>query len=62
MFFNQAESSSSEQQFKPEGLAYLASKGSLKLPDKNSVSNDHSDMFLQKIGETFEDDILSYEI
>ena len=66
MFFNQAESSLAAEinKFKPEGLdiAYLASKGIIKLRfDKNSVSNDQSDMFLQKIGETFEDDILSYE-
>ena len=66
MFFNQAESSLAAEidKFKPEGLdiAYLASKGIIKLRfDKNSVSNDQSDMFLQKIGETFEDDILSYK-
>ena len=59
MFFNQAESSLAAEidKFKPEGLdiAYLASKGIIKLRfDKNSVSNDQSDMFLQKIGETFE--------
>ena len=66
MFFNQAESSLAAEidKFKPEGLdiAYLASKGIIKLRfDKNSVSNEQADMFLQNISEKFDDDILSYE-
>ena len=65
MFFNQAESSLAAEidKFKPEGLdiAYLAGKGIIKLRfDKNSVSNEQADMFLQNISEKFEDDILSY--
>ena len=66
MFFNQAESSLAAEidKFKPEGLdiAYLASRGIIKLRfDRNSVSKNDFDIFIDKIDEIFSDDILAYE-
>ena len=66
LFFNQAESSLAAEidKFKPEGLdiAYLASKGIIKLRfDRNSVSKNDFDNFINKIDEVFSDDILAYE-
>ena len=66
MFFNQAESSLAAEidKFKPEGLdiAYLASRGIIKLRfDRNSVSKNEFDKFINKIDEIFSDDILAYE-
>ena len=66
MFFNQAESSLAAEidKFKPEGLdiAYLASKGIIKLRiDRNSVSKNEFDKFINKIDEIFSEDILAYE-
>ena len=66
LFFNQAESSLAEEidKFKPKGLdlAYLASKGIIKLRyDKNSISEDKLKEFLNDLNENFSDSILSYE-
>lgn len=66
MLFNQAESSLAAEidKFKPEGLdiAYLASRGIIKLRfDRNSVSKNEFDTFINKIDEIFSDDILAYE-
>ncbi|MDC3103545.1 molybdopterin-binding protein [Acidimicrobiaceae bacterium] len=66
MFFNQAESSLAAEidKFKPQGLdiAYLASRGIIKLRfDRNSVSKNEFDKFINKIDEIFSDDILAYE-
>lgn len=66
MLFNQAESSLAAEidKFKPEGLdiAYLASRGIIKLRfDRNSVSKNDFDIFIDKIDEIFSDDILAYE-
>ena len=66
LFFNQAESSLAEEidKFKPKGLdlAYLASKGIIKLRyDKNSISEDKLKEFLNDLYEKFSDSILSYE-
>ena len=66
LFFNQAESSLAEEidKFKPKGLdlAYLASKGIIKLRyDKNSISEDKLKEFLNDINDNFSDSILSYE-
>ena len=66
MFFNQAESSLAAEidKFKPEGLdiAYLASRGIIKLRfDRNSVSKNEFDKFINKIDEIFSEDILAYE-
>ena len=66
MLFNQAESSLAAEidKFKPEGLdiAYLASRGIIKLRfDRNSVSKNEFDKFINKIDEIFSDDILAYE-
>ena len=66
LFFNQAESSLAEEidKFKPKGLdlAYLASKGIIKLRyDKNSISEDKLKEFLNDLNDNFSDSILSYE-
>jgi nicotinamide-nucleotide amidase len=66
IFYNQAESSLSEQitQFKPKNLdiAYLASKGVIKLRyDKNSVEKNELVLFLENINKNFHSDILSFE-
>ena len=65
-FFNQPESllAQSINKFKPSSLdlAYLASKGIIKLRyDKNSVSNDELTNFIKNVKSEFSDDILSYE-
>ena len=66
LFFNQAESSLAEEidKFKPKGLdlAYLASKGIIKLRyDKNSISEDKLKEFLNDLNDNYSDSILSYE-
>ena len=65
-FFNQPESllAQSINKFKPSSLdlAYLASKGIIKLRyDKNSVTNDELTNFIKNVKSEFSDDILSYE-
>ena len=65
-FFNQPESllAQSVNKFKPSSLdlAYLASKGIIKLRyDKNSVSNDELTNFIKNVKSEFSEDILSYE-
>ena len=65
-FFNQPESllAQSINKFKPSSLdlAYLASKGIIKLRyDKNSVSNDELTNFIKNVKSEFSEDILSYE-
>jgi nicotinamide-nucleotide amidase len=66
IFYNQAESSLSEQitQFKPKNLdiAYLASKGVIKIRyDKNTVEKNELVLFLENINKNFHSDILSFE-
>lgn len=65
-FFNQPESSLAQSinKFKPESLdlAYLASKGIIKLRyDKNSVANDELSNFINNVKSEFSEDILAYE-
>ena len=65
-FFNQPESSLAQSinKFKPESLdlAYLASKGIIKLRyDKNSVTNDELSDFIKNVKSQFSEDILAYE-
>ena len=65
-FFNQPESSLAQSinKFKPESLdlAYLASKGIIKLRyDKNSVTNDELSDFIKNVKSEFSEDILAYE-
>ena len=65
-FFNQPESllAQSINKFKPSSLdlAYLASKGIIKLRyDKNSVTNDELNNFIQNVKSEFSEDILTYE-
>ena len=65
-FFNQPESllAQSINQFKPASLdlAYLASKGIIKLRyDKNSVTKDELTNFINNVKSEFSKDILSYE-
>ncbi len=65
-FFNQPESSLAQSinKFKPESLdlAYLASKGIIKLRyDKNSVTNDELSNFINNVKSEFSEDILAYE-
>ena len=65
-FFNQPESllAQSINKFKPESLdlAYLASKGIIKLRyDKNSVTNDELSNFIKNVKSEFSKDILAYE-
>ena len=65
-FFNQPESllAQSINKFKPTSLdlAYLASKGIIKLRyDKNSVSNDELTNFIKNVKSEFSEDILAYE-
>ena len=65
-FFNQPESllAQSINQFKPASLdlAYLASKGIIKLRyDKNSVTKDELTNFINNVKSEFSEDILSYE-
>ena len=65
-FFNQPESllAQSINKFKPASLdlAYLASKGIIKLRyDKNSVSNEELDNFIKNVKSEFSEDILAYE-
>lgn len=65
-FFNQPESSLAQSinKFKPESLdlAYLASKGIIKLRyDKNSVTNDELSNFIKNVKSEFSEDILAYE-
>ena len=65
-FFNQPESllAQSINKFKPASLdlAYLASKGIIKLRyDKNSVSKEELDNFIKNIKSEFSEDILAYE-
>ena len=65
-FFNQPESllAQSINKFKPASLdlAYLASKGIIKLRyDKNSVSNDELTNFIKNVKSEFSEDILAYE-
>ena len=66
LFFNQAESSLAEEinKFKPEGLdlAYLASKGVIKLRyDKNSIDEVNLKEFLTHLEDTFKDSIIGYQ-
>ena len=66
LFFNEAESALAEKidKFKPDGLdiAYLASKGIIKLRiDKNSVNDSLLKDFKYQITNTLKDNILSYE-
>ena len=65
LFYNQAESHlASENKFKPKDidLAYLASKGVIKLRyDKNSLSKQDYEKFLIDIKNNFGDDILAFE-
>lgn len=66
LFYNQAESSLAQEinKFKPEAIdiAYLASKGIIKLRyDKNTITNDEEESFLQNLRDTFTDDIIAYE-
>jgi nicotinamide-nucleotide amidase len=66
LFYNQAESSLAQEinKFKPEAIdiAYLASKGIIKLRyDKNTITNDQEESFLQNLRDTFTDDIIAYE-
>ena len=65
-FFNQPESSLAQSinKFKPESLdlAYLASKGIIKLRyDKNSVTNDELSNFIKNVKSEFSKEILAYE-
>ena len=65
-FFNQPESLLAQtiNKFKPANLelAYLASKGIIKLRyDKNSVTNEELNKFMKNIKNEFSDDILAYE-
>ena len=65
-FFNQPESllAQSINKFKPASLdlAYLASKGIIKLRyDKNSVTKDELTNFINNIKSEFSEDILAYE-
>lgn len=65
-FFNQPESllAQSINKFKPASLdlAYLASKGIIKLRyDKNSVTNDELSNFIENVKSEFSEDILAYE-
>ena len=65
-FFNQPESllAQSINKFKPASLdlAYLASKGIIKLRyDKNSVTKDELTNFINNIKNEFSEDILAYE-
>ena len=65
-FFNQPESllAQSINKFKPASLdlAYLASKGIIKLRyDKNSVTKDELTNFINNVKSEFSDDILAYE-
>ena len=65
-FFNQPESllAQSINKFKPASLdlAYLASKGIIKLRyDKNSVSKEELDNFINNVKSEFSEDILAYE-
>ena len=65
-FFNQPESllAQSINKFKPASLdlAYLASKGIIKLRyDKNSVSKEELDNFIKNVKSEFSEDILAYE-
>jgi len=65
-FFNQPESllAQSINKFKPSSLdlAYLASKGIIKLRyDKNSVTNDELTNFIKNVKSEFSEDILAYE-
>ena len=65
-FFNQPESllAQSINKFKPASLdlAYLASKGIIKLRyDKNSVSKEELDKFIKNVKSEFSKDILAYE-
>jgi nicotinamide-nucleotide amidase len=65
-FFNQPESLLAQgiNKFKPASLdlAYLASKGIIKLRyDKNSVSNDELTNFIKNVESEFSEDILAYE-
>lgn len=66
LFYNQAESSLAQSinKFKPEGIdiAYLASKGIIKLRyDKNTISNDDEQLFIDTLRDVFSDDIIAYE-
>ena len=66
LFYNQAESSLAQEinKFKPEAIdiAYLASKGIIKLRyDKNTITNDQEESFLQNLRDAFTDDIIAYE-
>ena len=65
-FFNQPESSLAQSinKFKPKSLdlAYLASKGIIKLRfDKNSVTKDELANFIKNVKSEFSEDILAYE-
>ena len=65
-FFNQPESllAQSINKFKPASLdlAYLASKGIIKLRyDKNSVSKEELDNFIKNVKSEFSEEILAYE-
>ena len=65
-FFNQPESSLAQSinKFKPASLdlAYLASKGIIKLRyDKNSVTKDELTNFINNVKSEFSEDILAYE-
>ena len=66
LFYNQAEShlASEINKFKPKDidLAYLASKGIIKLRyDKNSILKKDYEQFLNDIKDSFNDDILAFE-
>jgi len=66
LFYNQAESFLANEidKFKPKDIdiAYLASKGIIKLRyDRNSLSKDDHNKFINNIEEKFNEDILAYE-
>lgn len=66
IFYNQAESSLAQEvnKFKPDNIdiAYLASKGIIKLRyDKNSITEEDSNLFNEQLEETFGNDIIAYD-
>ena len=66
LFYNQAESSLAQEvnKYKPDqiDIAYLASKGIIKLRyDKNSITEENSNLFKEQLQETFGADIIAYE-
>ena len=66
IFYNQAESSLAQEinKFKPSkiDIAYLASKGIIKLRyDKNSISEEEDVLFNKNINQVFKSDVIAYE-